>query len=416
MSPLIIGALIAVCGGISITVCSITKARARKALETERRTLDAILQSSHVIADFSANGTALSEAIRTVVSATDADAGYIMLVDRENPTRLLTEAVYSFDDSDTLPTEARIGEGLIGTVAQSGQLAHFVRTNKTQELFEELPTQTQAAVCVPIRNKLFSDQSLSNADIAGVLVLVSKMDRKTFTGDRLEAINALGALLSMAVSSHWVGVHHRKVLMETLVVISSTLESRDKYMTGRSQRLCDLAMLLGRKFGMPHDALEELRLGMLLQDIGSVKVPDAILHKTGKLTQEEFELLKQHTTFGYELCRRLMISKGVATIVRNHHEKLDGTGYPDGLRGDQMPLALRIAAVCIAFDAMASPRAFRTALDLEEILQQLNLGVGTQFDAVVVQALRDAVEEADFRRIYPSLKRRGYSPRLEVAA
>jgi HD-GYP domain-containing protein (c-di-GMP phosphodiesterase class II) len=201
-------------------------------------------------------------------------------------------------------------------------------------------------------------------------------------------------------------VHQRQILTETLILISSTLESRDKFMHGRSQRLCELALLLGRKFGLSDEALEELRVGMLLQDLGSVKVPDSILHKSGKLTMDEFEILKQHTIFGHEVCKRLMMRRGVLTIVRNHHEKLDGTGYPDGLKGDQMPLALRIAALAIAFDAMASPRAFRTALELDEILTQLNLGAGTQFDAVVVQTLRESVDDPEFQRIYPAMRRR----------
>ena len=98
-----------------------------------------------------------------------------------------------------------------------------------------------------------------------------------------------------------------------------------------------------------------------------------------------------------------MMPRGVLTIVRNHHERLDGTGYPDQLKGEQMPLALRIAALAIAFDAMASPRAFRTALDLDEILAQLNLEAGTHFDAVVVQTLRESVNDEEFQRIYPAL-------------
>ncbi|HAY14743.1 MAG TPA: HD domain-containing phosphohydrolase [Fimbriimonadaceae bacterium] len=381
---------------------SVHAKRARNEHSRERQANDTFLHASHVISEFNANGTALAEALRAMVTAAGADSGYIMLFDRNQPNKLTTQAVYSFDDNDIFPTTTLIGEGLAGTVAHSGQPAHFTRNGGT-DVLHELPNDTTAAIATPIRNRLFRDQDLRTSDVVGVLVLISKQKKMTFQGERLDTITALGALLSMAVSSHWIGTHHRRTLLDTLVLMASTLESRDRYMSGRSQRLCDLSLLLGRKFGMSDEALEELRLGMLLQDIGSIKVPDAILHKSGRLTSEEFELLKQHTTFGHEVCRRLMMPRGVLTIVRNHHERLDGTGYPDQLKGEQMPLALRIAALAIAFDAMASPRAFRTALDLDEILAQLNLEAGTHFDAVVVQTLRESVHDEDFQRIYPAL-------------
>ncbi|MBX3095954.1 MAG: HD domain-containing protein [Fimbriimonadaceae bacterium] len=388
---------------VGLIVTSLRVGKSQKAANLARRSLDSFLTSSHTFAEFSAGGAALAEAVRAAVTATEADCGFIMLFDRDHPGRLVTEAVYSVDDNDSFPTETLLGEGLAGTVAHSGQLAHCVRKDQANDSFRELPVGTKSAVCVPIRNRLVNEQEIRTNDVAGVILLVSKSSHTIFQGKHLELISAMGALMSMAVTSHWIGVHHRKTLLNTLILMSTTLEARDRYMTGRSQRLCELAMHLGRKFGLSDEALDELRLGMLLQDIGSIKVPDAVLHKTGKLTQEEFDLLMQHTTFGYELCRRLMMPRGVLTIVRNHHEKLDGTGYPDGLKGDQMPLALRIAALTIAFDAMASPRAFRTALDLHEILTQLNLGAGSQFDAVVVQTLRESVDDPEFQRIYPTL-------------
>jgi HD-GYP domain-containing protein (c-di-GMP phosphodiesterase class II) len=403
------GSVLGVGALITAITLAIQSTRQKRTLRHAEQSLESFLTSSHVISEFSAGGAALAEAVRAAVTCTEADSGFIMLFDRDQPGRLITEAVYSLDDNDAFPTEMLLGEGLAGTVAHSGQLAHCVRTGRSDEAFSELPPGTKAAVCVPIRNRIVNEQEIRTNDVAGVLLLASRRSTTIFQGRALDTINAIGALMSMAVTSHWIGVHHRKTLLNTLVLISTTLEARDRYMTGRSQRLCELAMLLGRKFGLSDEALEELRLGMLLQDIGSVKVPDAVLHKTGKLTQDEFELLKQHTTFGYEMCRRLMMPRGVLTIVRNHHEKLDGTGYPDGLKGDQMPLALRIAALAIAFDAMASPRAFRTALDLEEILTQLNLGAGSQFDAVVVQTLRESVDDPEFQRIYPSLQRRHFS-------
>jgi HD-GYP domain-containing protein (c-di-GMP phosphodiesterase class II) len=154
--------------------------------------------------------------------------------------------------------------------------------------------------------------------------------------------------------------------------------------------------------GFGAEAMEELRIGTTLHDIGKIGVPDAILNKAAKLTDEEFDLMKAHPVIGYEICRPLMLSEGVLMLIRNHHEKLDGSGYPDGLKGGELPLSLRVICVSDAFDAMSSRRPYRNVMDINKVISELSRGAGIQFDPVVVEILKDLLQDGSLNPIYLS--------------
>jgi putative nucleotidyltransferase with HDIG domain len=159
--------------------------------------------------------------------------------------------------------------------------------------------------------------------------------------------------------------------------------------------------------GLSPEALEEMRVGTLLHDIGKIGVRDAILNKPGKLTDEEFEQMKQHTLIGYEICRPLNLSEGVLMLIRNHHERLDGTGYPDGLKGGELPLSLRIVCVADAFDAMSSRRPYRGVMSHQAIMSELSRNAGIQFDPVIVETLKQLIAEGALEDLYQDFWTRG---------
>ena len=161
-------------------------------------------------------------------------------------------------------------------------------------------------------------------------------------------------------------------------------------------------MLIGQRMGFGAEAMEELRIGTTLHDIGKIGVPDSILNKAGRLTDEEFERMKAHPVIGYEICKPLMLSEGVLMLIRNHHEKLDGSGYPDGLKGGELPLSLRVICVSDAFDAMSSRRPYRNVMDIKVVISELSRGAGIQFDPVVVEMLKDLLQGGHLNPIYLS--------------
>jgi putative two-component system response regulator len=153
--------------------------------------------------------------------------------------------------------------------------------------------------------------------------------------------------------------------------LAMTIDARDPYTDGHCERLSKFAVALGASLGLSKDELSALDRGGYLHDIGKIGIPDSVLLKPTRLTPEEFELIKQHTIIGDRLCGELRSLRLVRQIVRHHHEALDGTGYPDGLRGDQVPLLAQIVGIVDLYDAVTSSRPYRDALPSEHAYAEL---------------------------------------------
>ncbi|MEI7986112.1 MAG: HD-GYP domain-containing protein, partial [Armatimonadota bacterium] len=218
--------------------------------------------------------------------------------------------------------------------------------------------------------------------------------------EELDLLQSLSSLLANAIHYARMEERSRATFIRTLESLATALEARDEYTRGHSQRVCDLSVLIGMKLGLLPDALEELRIGTILHDIGKIGVPDHILNKPSRLTDEEFATMKSHPVIGYEICRPLMLSEGVLLIIRNHHEKLDGSGYPDGLKGGELPLSLRVVCVADAFDAMSSRRPYRGVMDMGHVMGEMSKGAGVQFDPVVVEALKSILSAGELDEMY----------------
>jgi putative nucleotidyltransferase with HDIG domain len=166
---------------------------------------------------------------------------------------------------------------------------------------------------------------------------------------------------------------------------SRALDLRDKETEGHTQRVTELTIKLGHQFGLSENELVHLRRGALLHDIGKMGVPDAILLKPGSLTDEEWIIMRKHPTFAYEMLSPIHYLQSALDIPYCHHEKWDGTGYPRGLSGDQIPFAARIFAVVDVWDALTSDRPYRAAWPEEKVLDHIRSLVGTHFDPQVAK-------------------------------
>jgi cyclic di-GMP phosphodiesterase len=156
-----------------------------------------------------------------------------------------------------------------------------------------------------------------------------------------------------------------------IVSLALTIEARDAYTDGHCQRLARYGVALGRAIGCQQEDLDALQRGGFLHDIGKVGIPDAVLLKPGRLTPDEYEVIKQHTVIGDRLCGSLRSLRRVRPIVRHHHERLDGTGYPNGLRGNEIPLLAQIIGIVDVFDALTTERPYKPALSLEDAAREL---------------------------------------------
>lgn len=179
--------------------------------------------------------------------------------------------------------------------------------------------------------------------------------------------------------------------------ISRAVESSDPYTAGHQRGVAELAYQVGKKLGLDEGRLLGLYIGGLLHDIGKISVPASILSKMGTLTSEEWALICSHTKQGYRILKETNFPWPIADMVLHHHERLDGSGYPDGLDGDQLSLEVRILAVCDVAEAMSSHRPYRPARSKEEIIEELERGRGRIYDAAVVDAVLEVIEKGGFR-------------------
>ena len=172
----------------------------------------------------------------------------------------------------------------------------------------------------------------------------------------------------------------------TLQALTAALEARDAETHGHSERVVTFSLRLGREYGLTSAEMKALEFGSLLHDIGKIGVPDAILRKPAKLTEEEWERMREHPLHGQQILRGIKFLTGAARVVAQHHEKWDGSGYPLGLKGEDIDICARIFSVADAFDAITSDRVYRQGRSYEVALAELDEWAGRQFDAKIVEA------------------------------
>lgn len=168
-----------------------------------------------------------------------------------------------------------------------------------------------------------------------------------------------------------------------LIALAASIDARDPYTLGHSFRVAHWGRETAKFMGLPPKQSTEVYYGGIIHDIGKIGIEDNILNKEGALSKEEFERIKEHPVIGYEILKRTSVFPELLPAIRWHHERVDGTGYPDKLKGNEIPLIARILAVCDAFDAMVSDRPYRKGMSVEEALRRIQEGAGTQFDAEI---------------------------------
>jgi putative two-component system response regulator len=173
--------------------------------------------------------------------------------------------------------------------------------------------------------------------------------------------------------------HYTDELERAEAVISSlalSVEAKDSYTEDHCNRLSEYSVVLGKRFDLPHEQLRALKLGGALHDVGKIGIPDAILHKNGKLTEDEFKIIQEHPVIGYNICKPLRSLRLVLPIIRHHHERFDGSGYPDGLKGEEIPITARILTVVDVYDALRTERPYKPAFEREKALAILDEETG----------------------------------------
>lgn len=212
------------------------------------------------------------------------------------------------------------------------------------------------------------------------------------------AVGTLGIIMAMAYISYGYGavllffgplllarysfklyVDMRNLYLSTIETLTKTIEAKDPYTSGHAARVKEYSVRLGKAYGLNHERIENIRTAAILHDIGKIAIHDSILNKSEKLTQEEYEKIMTHPSVGADIISKMDFFKDITTIIRYHHERYDGKGYPEGLVGEEIPIESGILAIADAFDAMTSDRSYRKALSKEEALLEIERNKGLQF-------------------------------------
>jgi putative nucleotidyltransferase with HDIG domain len=228
----------------------------------------------------------------------------------------------------------------------------------------------------------------------GILHLDRSPWQKPFTDDDLRLADALAASVSAGIESAQLLRKQRDLFLDTITVMAQAVEMRDEYTGGHTQRVTNYSLLLADHLQMSASDIELIRIGTPLHDVGKIGIDDAILRKPDRLTPEEFEIMKSHTVKGAEIISTVVELRPVLPIVRSHHERWDGNGYPDKLAGEVISPLARVVALADAFDAMTSDRSYRKGMQPEVAFAEIEKQMGKQFDptfAAAFIALREAI-------------------------
>jgi putative nucleotidyltransferase with HDIG domain len=332
--------------------------------------------------DFSEN--AFDFILGHIATQPHVDAVDIYFFDPQEKTLTFTSG-YGFNHPPTKNHKIQLGEGIIGKVATERQPVRLLDLSKQLSDFEGSPLWEIECFIAYLGLPL-----VLHGDLKGVLQVYSR-DPIPDDPDWLHFVDSLAQQVAIAVDNYQLFHGLQKANIELLQAYDATIagwsqamDLRDKDTEGHTERVTEITLKIARVMGLSEDKLVHVRRGALLHDIGKLGIPDQILHKPGSLTDEEWVMMKKHPFFAHEMLSKVEYLRPAMTIPYSHHEKWDGTGYPRGLKGEEIPLEARIFAVVDVWDALTSDRPYRKAWTREEALQYIQDQRGKYFDPQIV--------------------------------
>ncbi len=312
----------------------------------------------------------LTRNLQHTVAALGARRGAVLLID-QNTGKLDVRAAYPAPSG-----EQSFSHTLAARCLRSGQsllCANIVNDPELQRAGSIRGTPMSSIICALLRSPQMH---------LGVLHLDRGLADEPFTTDELHRADALAANMSFTLESAQILQERQQAaFIQTVIAFSQAIEMRDPCTGGHARRVTDYALLVADQLNLSSTDRYHLRIGGPVHDIGKIGIDDGVLRKCGPLTPEEFEHMKSHTTKGAAILETIPGLEQVVPIVRSHHERWDGGGYPDGLAGEQIPTLARVVAVADAFDAMTTDRPYRLGMSADDAIARIEKGAGAQFDS-----------------------------------
>ena len=345
-----------------------------KRLESSKQTIQYVLSkiasgvsSQHTIDTF------LELIVEITVKALEGKVGVLMLLD-EKGEELYVKAASGFEGT-IRNLRIKVGEQVPGWVAK----------NKIPLLIPQLQEPKPEEEDNPFLPPLLSVPLTYQDKLIGVLAVSGKSGGGNFGEDELLIVSNLASQTAIAVENERLNRDAEDTYLQTITALAMAVEARDPYSRGHLDRVSQYAIKTARKLNLDEQTIKDIKDAAELHDIGKIGISDDILKKTGALTREEFSIMSKHPIIGEAIIKPVRRLSGLCDIVRHHHEWINGAGYPDGLKEDEISLGAKILCVADAFDAMTTDRPYRKALSIDEAKAELKKYLGIRYGAKVVE-------------------------------
>ena len=302
----------------------------------------------------------------------------IILYDEE--TQLLNVKLYKGDKSGKNIRPIKSGEGIAGKVFQRGEpiIINDMHTTEDNDSIDN----GSSSICVPLKVK---------EKCLGVLSITDKISGEPFDKSDLDMMVTLASQIAVSLNNAKLYEDLEASYLSAVRALANSIDAKDTYTMGHSERVAKYSVEIGKKMELSDEELKNLYIGALLHDIGKIGIPEAIINKTDKLTNEEFQEIKTHPTRGATIIEPAKFLKEKVPLIKYHHERYDGKGYPEGLKGEEIPLLARIICCADSFDAMTSKRAYRDTMPIEFAKKEMIRCSETQFDPKIVNAFLEVI-------------------------
>jgi putative nucleotidyltransferase with HDIG domain len=350
-------------------------------IELENNTKsDLIYKLSKKIGSVSSLSLLLEHIIEMTQKALKASAASILLF-KDNEQELFFEAASGPVWKELKSVRVDTQYSIAGQVIRTGKplIVNDVKRNRNfhGNIDDTTGFVTKSLLCVPL---------ITPQKTIGVLEVLNRLDGKDFDESDIHILVPVALTAAMAIENTRLQQTILDAYKNTMITLVGVIDTKDPYTRGHSQRVMEYTLMASSALMLPPDKMEILEYAGILHDVGKVVIDSQILNKPEKLNASEWDIMREHPTVGANLLKNIPFLEKVSEIVLHHHEKFDGSGYPAGLKGEDIPLEARLITVADAFDTMTTDRPYRAALGYDYAIEELKKGIGTHFCPIAVNA------------------------------